>query len=61
MQPGSARLLGMNEPSDAKGESAALPAARWPAYEKLTARFSPPLLLGSPAPGRLKLPSVQRW
>ena len=42
VQPGSARLLGVNEPSDSKHESAALLAARWPEYEKIAARFDPP-------------------
>jgi hypothetical protein len=54
-------LLGMNEPSDAKNESAQLAAARWHEYEALADAASPPLLLGTPAPGGLNLARGQRW
>jgi len=61
LQAGSARLLGLNEPSARKGEDAAAAAARWSEYEALAARSDPPLLLGSPAPGGLKLARGQQW
>lgn len=57
----SRHLLGMNEPSDKKNESAALAASRWKQYEALAATASPPLLLGTPAPGGLNLGRGQRW
>eukprot|EP01045_Picozoa_sp_COSAG04_P000667 COSAG04_NODE_17_length_40288_cov_9.152728_23_plen_1697_part_00 len=57
----SRHLLGMNEPSDGKNESAALAASRWNEYEALAATASPPLLLGTPAPGGLNLARGQRW
>lgn len=57
----SRHLLGMNEPSDAKNESAALAASQWRQYEALAATASPPLLLGTPAPGGLNLARGQRW
>ena len=57
----SRHLLGMNEPSDGKNESAALAASRWKEYEALAATASPPLLLGTPAPGGLNLARGQRW
>ena len=57
----SRHLLGMNEPSDAKNESAALAASKWRQYEALAATASPPLLLGTPAPGGLNLARGQRW
>jgi hypothetical protein len=61
VQAGSARLLGMNEPSSAKNESAELAAKRWPEYEATAARFTPPLELGSAAPGGLNLKRGQEW
>ena len=61
IEHGSARLLGMNEPGEKKNESAADVAARWPEMEALADRFSPPLKLGTPAPGGLRLPHAVQW
>ena len=56
-------LLGMNEPSEGplKNESAADVASRWHEMEALANRFSPPLQLGAPAPGGLRLPHAVQW
>lgn len=54
-------LLGMNEPADHNNQSARAVAARWHDVERLAARFSPPLLLGSAAPGGLELKKGERW
>lgn len=54
-------LLAMNEPSIHNNQSARAVAARWPEVEALAARFSPPLLLASPAPGGLELEKGDRW
>jgi hypothetical protein len=61
LQSHSKILLGMNEPSSHKNESAQLAASRWPEYEAIAAKFTPPLLLGSPAPGGLKLDVGLKW
>ena len=59
--PDANYLLGMNEPSANKNESAAISAARWHEYEQIANSFTPPLRLVSPAPGGLNLARGQTW
>ena len=59
--PDSDHLMGMNEPSPHKNESAVASAARWHEYEKIANSFKPPLRLVSPAPGGLNLARGQTW
>ena len=54
-------LLGQNEPSDAKNQSAHAVAARWKEMEAIADRHVPPLMLGSPSPGGLELRKSERW
>jgi len=58
---GSQRLLGMNEPSDNKNETAVLGAQRWKEYEAIANKFDVPLLLGTAAPGGLQLARGKQW
>ena len=52
-------LLGMNEP--AGNQTAHAVAKRWGEVEAIANHFSPPLKLGSPAPGGLQLKQGERW
>lgn len=61
VSPDADHLMGMNEPSARKNESAATSAARWHEYETIANSFTPPLRLVSPAPGGLKLAKGQTW
>ena len=61
VSPDAKHLMGMNEPSARKNESAATSASRWHEYEAIANSFTPPLRLVSPAPGGLKLARGQTW
>ena len=61
MARGSKYLLGMNEPSARKNESALAVAERWREVEALAASASAPVKIVSAAPGGLDLPKAERW